>query len=304
MENEIIRTCSNNASISVLRDIELRDYQRPFFDAFTEGKKNKFMVVWPRRSGKTFIALYLAFRELEKPNSNVHYICFSWQHARHALWDAIRERFLEKKEGFNNLAVVNVDVNVDEARMSITFENGSVFSILSSHAVSLPHYVGSIIIDEPALFFEKELTILGRPDSKIIFIGTPSYRKDSDVFRDKYNVACKNKDEWFISHLTVDDTKNFDMDKIMKELQEGLMSKKKFFENFYTVFMDYEKQEEMKKMTIEEMKTIMEEIIDKNEKELQPILEAVFMDKEDDGKEVELGMISQQRLIKKEDKDD
>ena len=75
-----------------------RDYQRPLIEAFNSGSYTRFLLIWPRRSGKDVCAFNLIFRAALKKVGVYFYIFPTYSQAKKVIWDSITntgERFLD-----------------------------------------------------------------------------------------------------------------------------------------------------------------------------------------------------------------
>lgn len=74
--------------------------------------------------------------------------------------------------------------------------------------------------------------ILAANDGWALFVSTP---RGKNPFWELYQIATKSKD-WFVTHLTLDDTQHIPMHEIERERAEGLMSEDLIQQEYYTSF--------------------------------------------------------------------
>lgn len=213
-----------------------RDYQVPVFDAIEDKGFKRVMCIWPRRAGKDITAWNLCIRELLRSTKTIYYIFPTFASGRKILWDAI------DNDGFRILDYLPQEL-VDsrhEQYMRIRLKNGSHFQIIGSDSYDTtlvgtnPHMVifsEFALSDSEAYKFVRP--ILSANGGKLVIVSTPRGR---NFFYDMYNVALQNPDDWFVSHLTVEDTKHISIDEIMKERELGEMSEDLQQQEYWTSF--------------------------------------------------------------------
>jgi hypothetical protein len=122
--------------------------------------------------------------------------------------------------------------------MKIELINGSYIQICGSD--SIDSLVGTnaqgIVYSEFALQDERAYQylrpVLAANDGWVIFESTP---RGKNHFWNLYNLA-KNSTEYYLSHLTLDDTQHISVDEIEKDIQQGVMSRDMANQEYWTSF--------------------------------------------------------------------
>lgn len=218
-----------------LKKFIARDYQRPFIEAFLEGKKKRFLCIWPRRAGKDLVAYNLAFRAALKKIGTYFYVFPTFSSGRRILWDAITN------DGFRVLDFIPKELvaSRNEQQMRIRLVNGSVIQVVGSDNFD-NSLVGTnskgMVFSEYALQDERAYAysrpILTANDGWAMFVSTP--RGKNHLFT-QYEIA-RQSDDWFVSKLTVDETHHISMHEIEKERASGELSEDLIQQEYYTSF--------------------------------------------------------------------
>lgn len=190
-----------------LNKFQLREYQKPIWDAIENKGYKRVVYVAPRRSGKGIQAWNLCIRQCLRKVCLVFYVLPTYSQAKKTIFDAIAmdgTKFLD----FLPREVVE-SINAQE--MKIRFNNGSILQLIGgdSYNTSL---VGTapygIVFDEFSLM-NPEAYVFARPilaanDGWCLIQGTPRGR---NAFWELYNLAKENAD-WFCYKVGLDETKH------------------------------------------------------------------------------------------------
>ena len=193
------------------------------------------MAIWPRRAGKDVTAWNICIRDLVRKVQTIFYIFPTFASGRRILWDAINN------DGFRILDYLPKELveTRNEQLMRIKLVNGSVFQIIGSDS-----YNSTLVGTNPTgvVFSEFAISdpmaysfirpILSANEGWCIIVSTPRGRNH---LWELYEVA-KNSPNWFVSKLTVDDTKHVSIDEILKERESGEMSEDLQMQEYWTSF--------------------------------------------------------------------
>lgn len=213
-----------------------REYQRCVFNALEDDSYKRVMAIWPRRSGKDVSAYNFCIRELIRSVKTIYYVFPTFASGRRILWDAI------DNDGFRLLDYMPADL-VDsrhEQYMRIRLKNGSVFQVIGSDS-----YDNTLVGTNPqgVVFSEFAMSdprayqfvrpILTANNGWVLIISTP---RGKNFLYDMYNAALQNQDVWFVSKLTIDETKHIPMERILEERAVGDMSEDLQMQEYWTSF--------------------------------------------------------------------
>lgn len=210
-----------------------RSYQLPVIRALEENKYRKIMLVWPRRSGKDILAFNLMIRQALERVAVYFYIFPTYAQGKKVLWNSITNdgvRFLD-------FIPPEIVASTNSQDMTIKLINGSLIQIVGSDNVD--SLVGTnpygVIYSEAALQDPKAYQFL-RPiltanGGWCIFISTP---RGKNFFHEMYQIALYNTQEWYVSKLTLEDTKHIPLWEIEKERADGLLSEDLIQQEYYT----------------------------------------------------------------------
>ena len=186
-------------------------------------------------SGKDLTAWNICIRALLRKVQTIYYIFPTFASGRRILWDAINN------DGFRILDYLPKEIveTRNEQLMRIRLINGSVFQIIGSDSYNST-LVGTnptgvvfsefAISDPMAYSFVRP--ILSANDGWCMIVSTPRGRNH---LWELYEVA-KNSEHWFVSKLTVDDTKHISLEEIMRERESGEMSEDLQLQEYWTSF--------------------------------------------------------------------
>lgn len=211
-----------------------RDYQRPLWQAFDSGHK-RLIQIWHRRSGKDKTDLNIIAREMWEHVGNYYYLFPTYAQGKKAIWEG------RGKDGvayLDHFPVQLRDGKPNDTEMKIKYKNGSIFQLIG---VEDPDKVvgtnpRGIVFSEYSLqnpkAWEYLRPILTENGGWAIFNYTP--RGKNHGFK-LYEMARQNP-KWFVSKLTVDDTKVLTPDDIEEERRSG-MTEDMVQQEFYCSFI-------------------------------------------------------------------
>lgn len=195
-----------------------RNYQIPFLsEMFVNRKKKRFLLCWPRRAGKDLVCFYAAILKMIEKPTQVYFIYPTYSQGKKILF-----------EGLDNEGRPLIDylpkewvVSKNSQEMTIKLKNGSLFKIVGSDEPDrlVGTNAGFMVFSEYALANPQSWAYLRQVvranQGTAVFISTPRGRNH---FFDLYNYALEDPEgEWFVSKLTVDDTKHVSKEDLEKE---------------------------------------------------------------------------------------
>jgi hypothetical protein len=201
-----------------------RPYQLDLCDKFESGKYKKFMAIWNRRAGKDICAFNLMLRAALKKVGVYYYIFPTYSQAKKVIWDSITN----SGDRFIDYIPTPLVASKNSQEMKIKLINGSLIQLVGSDSAS-ESLVGTnpigCVFSEYALQDPKAYQFL-RPILLInggwsLFISTPRGRNS---LYDLYKIAIDNPEEWYVSYLTIKETKVVSEEDVQKEIDEGLIS--------------------------------------------------------------------------------
>ena len=220
--------------ITLPYQFEPRNYQASVLKAFDEGKR-RLVLVHHRRAGKDKLCWNLIIREAWENIGNYYYAFPTYSQGRKAIWEAIG------KDGFKYLDHIPKELIVgkpNETEMKIRLKNGSLIQVIGVEDPD--RVVGTnprgIIFSEYSLQNPKAWELL-RPILRenggwAIFNYTPRGRNHGFKL---YEMA-KGNPSWYVSLLTVDDTKILTPEDIDEERRAG-MTEDMIQQEFYCSFI-------------------------------------------------------------------
>ena len=213
-----------------------RDYQLPFCEALEEEGYKKLLAIWPRRSGKDICCWNLMLRQAVE-RVGVYFYCLpTFRQARLVIWDSITNDGTK----FIDFIPKELIANVNNSEMKITLINGSILQLIGSDTYDTS-LIGTnprmVIFSEYALADPRAYTLGARPilnanDGAVIIISTP---RSKNALWDLYNIALQNE-SWYVSKLTLDDTKHVSVEDIQSEIASGEISQDMVNQEYYTSF--------------------------------------------------------------------
>lgn len=218
-----------------LNKFKARDYQRPLIEAYLSGKYKRFIVIWPRRSGKDVCAFNLIFRSALKKVGVYFYIFPTYSQAKKVIWDSITN----KGERFLDYIPKELIAGTNSTEQKITLTNGSLIQLVGSDNVDslMGTNPQGIIFSEYALqdptAYQFLRPILLANDGFAMFVSTP---RGKNHLWELYNIAINNPENWFCSKLSVEQTNHVSIHEIHKEIAEGLISQDLAYQEYYCSF--------------------------------------------------------------------
>lgn len=214
-----------------------RDYQLPLLRALDSGYK-RVIQVWHRRSGKDKCDFNYIIKEAARVSAQYYYFAPNYEQGRKIIWDNI------DNNGFKMLDHIPKELikRIDNTRMQIELTNGSLIQVIGTDDPN--KLVGTnpriCVFTEFSLqnpqVLDYILPILMANDGVAIFNFTP--RGENHAW-DLLEHARSHPEEWFVSVLTVDDTKFLSTESLQRE-KERLFAKYKdnalFEQEYYCSF--------------------------------------------------------------------
>ena len=195
-----------------------RPYQLPIFKAIDNGYK-RIIQVWHRRAGKEKTDINIVAKKIFERVGAYYYIFPTYNQGKKILWNGADKegvRFLNHfPEATRKRTVGN--------EMFIEFKNGSTFQVVGSDNID------SIVGTNPlgVVFSEYSLQdpqawdyirpILAENDGWAIFNFTP---RGENHAKELLDYARTDPDNWYVSVLSVDDTKAMSPERLHQERQE------------------------------------------------------------------------------------
>jgi hypothetical protein len=211
---------------------EPREYQKDLYNAITDGFK-RCVAVWHRRAGKDKTLINIIAREMHKRVGSYYYFFPTYNQGRKILWDGT------DKDGmrFMDHLPMAIREKTNEAEMKIRLNNGSLFQIIGTdnyNAVMGTNPVGCVFseysIQDPSAW-DFIRPILAENGGWAIFIFTPRGKNHGWHLLQ----MAKRNPEWFVSVLSVDDTKAIPHEVIASERASG-MSEDLIAQEFWVSF--------------------------------------------------------------------
>lgn len=199
---------------------EPRWYQLPILEAFDKGIR-RILQLWHRRSGKDKLDLNIVIREMAEIVGMYYYFYPTYAQGKKALWDGIGKDGLRYIEHFPKELV---EGKPNDTEMKVRFKNGSLFQVIGTDDID--KIVGTnprgCVFSEYSLQNPKAWDyirpILAENGGWAIFNYTP--RGKNHGF-DLYEMAVSNP-KWFVSKLTIEDTKVLSTEDIEEERKSGM----------------------------------------------------------------------------------
>ncbi|WP_333609342.1 hypothetical protein [Arsukibacterium sp.] len=186
-----------------------RPYQSDLWRAKFVEKKKRFAVVWHRRAGKDKTYWQIAVAATQERVGAYWYMLPKSTQARKAIWKG------RGKDGLRFLDHIPPEIiaNINNTEMYIEFTNGSLLYVLGSDSYN--NLVGNnplgVVYSEWSLCdpasWDYLRPILAENDGWAMFCYTPRGRNHGYTLLEAAN---KFRDRWYVSLLTVDDTKDAD----------------------------------------------------------------------------------------------
>lgn len=211
-----------------------RLYQVPLWKAFDEGYK-RIIQLWHRRSGKDLTDLNLVAREMWENIGNYYYTFPTYSQGKKALWEG---RGKDGVRYLDHFPKELLDGKPNDTEMKIKYKNGSLFQVIGVEDAD--KIVGTnprgIVFSEYSLqnpkAWEYMRPILAENKGWAIFNYTPRGKNHGY----KLYETAKGNPKWWISKLTVDDTKVLTKEDIEEERMSG-MTEDMIQQEFYCSFI-------------------------------------------------------------------
>lgn len=211
-----------------------RDYQKPVLDAFEKHGYKRGLLIWPRRAGKDIVAFNLMISAALNKVGTYFYVFPTFSSGRRILWDAITNSGLRVLD-FIPRELID---SKNEVQMRIRLVNSSIIQIIGSdnydNSLIGTNPIGMVfseyaLQDEAAFSFSRP--ILAANDGWALFVSTP---RGKNHLYTMFTMAIQDPDRWYVSKLTVDDTRHISKEALESEaleLSEDLMQ-----QEYYTSF--------------------------------------------------------------------
>ena len=195
-----------------------RDYQTPIFEAIENGYL-RIIQIWHRRAGKEKTDINIVAREIFKVVGAYYYVFPTYNQGKKVLWNGADKdgvRFLDHFPEQTRLRTVGNE-------MFIEFKNGSTFQVVGSD--NIDSIVGTnprgVVFSEYSLQDPKAWDyirpILAENGGWAIFNFTP---RGENHAKELLDYAESDTKHWFVSNLTVEDTKAISVDVLEQERKE------------------------------------------------------------------------------------
>lgn len=211
-----------------------RNYQLPLWQAFDRGYR-RLIQLWHRRSGKDLTDLNLVAREMWENVGNYYYTFPTYSQGKKALWEGRGKDGVAYLDYFPKALL---EGKPNDTEMKVKYKNGSLFQVIGVEDVD--RIVGTnprgIIFSEYSLqnpkAWEYMRPILAENKGWAVFNYTPRGRNHGLTL---YEMALNNP-KWWVSKLTVDDTKVLTEEDINEERRAG-MTEDMIQQEFYCSFV-------------------------------------------------------------------
>lgn len=205
-----------------LNKFQPRPYQLDFLHAFERDNYQKLLIIWPRRAGKDFTVWNALLRAALKRVATYYIVYPTHSQGRKILW----EGKTNNGERFLDFIPQQLIAKTNEQMMRINLINGSIIQVVGSKSYDnlVGVNLGGAVFSEYALqdyrCYQYLRPILLANMGFAIFISTP---RGKNSLYELYQRALKAND-WWVSHLTIEDTKHVTKEEIEKEIADGEIS--------------------------------------------------------------------------------
>jgi hypothetical protein len=204
--------------IKIPHKFEPRDYQIPIFKAIDNGFL-RIIQVWNRRAGKEKTDVNIIAKKIFEKVGAYYYIFPTYNQGKKILWNGADKnglRFLDHFPEETRLRTVGNE-------MFIEFKNGSTFQVIGSD--NIDSIVGTnplgVVLSEYSLqdpqVWDFIRPILAENGGWAIFNFTP---RGNNHAKELLDYALTDPSNWFVSTLTVDDTKTMTPEVLEQERRE------------------------------------------------------------------------------------
>ena len=208
------------ADIEVEISYTPRAYQAEMENALFSGYK-RICCIWHRRAGKDMACWNLIINEALKKIGTYYYILPTGKQARRIVWDGIAEN---SKRFLDYIPRQLIDGNLNNTEMKVWLKNGSLIQLIGSDnydSLAGTNPIGVIFseysLQDPSGWELIISPILLKNGGWAIFNGTP---RGKNHFYELYQMARSNP-KWWISYLTVNDTKLITAEQLDEERRQG-----------------------------------------------------------------------------------
>lgn len=188
---------------------QLRSYARAVLDAFRQGLRRRFLLLWHRRASKSSTAVQVVVMAAVEMVGVYWIICPQVNIGRRNFWDGLSHDGRRLLLGYIPPSLIQ---SVSENEMQVVLVNGSVIQIVGADEpdrLARGPGLRGIVLDEFAVFpsayaWHVLQPILMENDGWAIFCFTPLGRNHAHAL---YETVRQHPEEWYVSRLTVDDTR-------------------------------------------------------------------------------------------------
>lgn len=221
-----------------------REYQIPVLKAFDNGIK-RIIQMWHRRGGKDKLDVNIIAKQMQLKVGAYYYFFPTYSQGKKALWENISKEMLDDqgKVIIPAMRLIEhfprelIEGKPNDTEMKIRYKNGSLFQVIGTDDID--KVVGTNPIG--CVFSEYSLQnpkawefirpILRENGGWAIFNYTPRGKNHG---YDLYTMAVDNE-SWFVSKLTIDDTKTLTEADIDEERKAG-MTEEMIQQEYYCSF--------------------------------------------------------------------
>lgn len=216
--------------------VRSESYKEDTYDIETDNHHNFFANGYlVHNSGKDICAWNLLVRAAVRDVGSYIYCLPSFSMCRRVLLNSK----LHDGSSFMDFIPKKLIKSFNQQEMKITLINGSIIIMIGSDNAK-ERVVGmaakGLVISEAALASPVGISYLQpmitASDGFIIFISTP---RGHNKFWELYNTA-KRAEDWYVSKLTVDNTKHVPIERIEKDILSGVMSRELAQQEWWTSF--------------------------------------------------------------------
>jgi hypothetical protein len=220
--------------IAIPYEFEHRGYQKEYlFDPFYNQGYKRILIIWPRRAGKDKSIQQILAHAAITTKATYFYLFPEFSQGRRAFWDAIDEDGFKLLDHFPDELFAK-----NQTEMKITCKTtGAIVQVIGTdqyHKLRGTNPAGLVFSEyafQNPMAWEVCKPILASNKGWALFVTTPNGKNHG---YDLYNTAMGDPD-WYVSRLTVDDTKHITKEAIEAERRGG-MSDEMIQQEFYCSF--------------------------------------------------------------------
>lgn len=208
-----------NLDIQMPHKFVARDYQAPLWNRFIFDGFKRAVAVWHRRAGKDKTAVNIVAHKMGEQVGIYYYFFPTYTQGRKILWEGIDKDGMKFTDHFPKDALKK---KPNDSTMKIEYKNGSIFRVIGTD--NIDDIVGTNPIG--CVFSEYSLQdpkawdfirpILAENNGWAIFLYTPRGKNHGFTL---YRTAL-NDPSWYVSLLTVEDTKAIPANVLEREKRE------------------------------------------------------------------------------------